>query len=97
MHRALSKLLYRPGAYQPHATSHSPAGHRGITDAATASPCCSSESQKRPFAQELGEDLGRGAEHGEDTPWELQFAQVHAVVQSPIVFTRAPCLDVVLE
>ena len=28
---------------------------------------------------------------------ELQFAQVHAVVCSPIIFTGASCLDVVLE
>lgn len=44
MPQALGKILYRPGASQPRAASHSSAGHRGIIDTATAAPCCSSES-----------------------------------------------------
>lgn len=34
---------------------------------------------------------------GPSVPRELQFAQVRAVVCSPITFTGASCLDVVLE
>lgn len=43
------------------------------------------------------EGLGRWLKRGEDTLWQLQFAQVQAVVCSPSTVTGAPRFDVVLE